>query len=98
MRVPEADPPFRLDFTNRFEEELELLLGLSRGAEALEGLEVILRRDPREQGQPIPDTDMRVIHVQAPASSRQFAVYYRVEGTGTVLLLSLFPVDPAELG
>lgn len=98
MHVPDADPPFRLDFTDRFEQELDLLMGLPRGAEVLEGLEVILRNDPRGQGQPVPETDMRVIHVEAPKSGLQFSVFYRVKGKGTVVLLSLYPVSVEELG
>lgn len=98
MRVPDTDPPFHLDFTDRFEQEVELLLGRPRGAEVLEGLEVILRNDPRGQGQPIPETDMRVIHVEDPNSGDQFSVFYRVKGKGTVVLLSLFPVSIEDLG
>lgn len=97
LRVPDPDPPFRLDFTDRFEQELELLVGLPRGAEVLEGLEIILRRDPREQGQPVPETDIRVIQVETPGG-QQFSIFYRVEGKGTVTLLSVYPVSPEELG
>jgi len=97
LRIPDPDPPFRLDFTNRFEQELELLLGLPRGSEVLAGLEIVLRRDPREQGQAVPETDLRVIQIETPGG-QQFSVFYRVEGQGTVTLLSLYPVSPEELG
>ena len=97
MRPPDPDPPFFLDFTDRFEQEVELLLGLERGAEVLEGLKHVLSRDPHGQGQPVPETDIRVIQVEAPGG-RQFSIFYRVQGKGTVTLLSVYPVKTEELG
>lgn len=73
-----------------------MLLGLERGGEVLEGLEVILKRNP-EQGQLVPETDVWVIQVEAP-TGEQFSVFYRIQGRGTVILLSLYPVRPEELG
>jgi hypothetical protein len=98
LRIPDPDPPFQIDFTPRFEQELDLLLGLPRGAEVLAGLEAVLRRDPRNQGQPVPDTDIRVIQIETPGGVQQFSVFYRVSGRGSVLLLALHPVDFEELG
>lgn len=97
MKKPEPDPPFSLDFTPRFEQEVELLLGVARGAEILEGLEVILSRDPRGQGQQVPETNVRAIQVESPGG-QQFTIFYRVEGRGSVTLLALYPVSPEELG
>lgn len=74
-----------------------MLLGIARGAEILDGLEVILSRDPRGQGQQVPTTDIRAIQVEAP-DGRQFTIFYRVEGRGSVTLLALYPVSPEELG
>jgi hypothetical protein len=98
LKIPDPDPPFLLDFTDRFEQELELLLGLPRGAEVLEGLEQVLKRDPHNQGQAVPESDLRVIQVETAGGAQQFSVFYRVEGRGTVKLLSLYPVSIEELG
>lgn len=96
MRRP--DPPFQLDFTPRFEQEVDLLLGLERGAEVLEGLQLVLERDP-EAGQLVPDTDVRVVQIQAPDARGQFSVFYRIEAeAGIVILLSLQPVRMEDLG
>lgn len=75
---------------------MEILLGHPRGAEVLEGLEIILSRDPR-QGQLVPETDVFVIQIETPKRD-QFSVFYRIEGRGTVKLLSLQPVSMEDLG
>jgi len=75
---------------------VKLLLGLSRGAEVLDGLTIVLERDPR-QGQLVPETDIHVIQVETPRRE-QFSVFYRVQGKGTVTLLSIQPVSMEDLG
>lgn len=63
----------------------------------LEGLEAVLRRNPH-LGTQVPETDVFVRHLQSPGGRGQFSVYYRIEGRGTVVLLSITPVSLDDLG
>ncbi len=45
----------------------------------------------------MPETDVYVIQVETP-KREQFSGFYRIEGRGTVKLLSLQPVSMEDLG
>jgi hypothetical protein len=99
VRVPGSEP-FYVDFSEEYEEQSVLLLGnLGRSAEALEGVEHLLKRDPCNPAYctQVPGVD-DLWTISIELTEGEFLVYYTLNGDNSrVRLEAIYPVKPESL-